>query len=75
MIQRIQSIWLLLASIAILASLKISFYVGNVLTTGENSTSIKTWTELNGMFNIITNILSVTIGVLSLIAIFLMPSN
>jgi hypothetical protein len=37
----------------------------------ELSTSVKTFTQLNGMYNIITNVLTVSIGVLSFIAIFL----
>jgi hypothetical protein len=75
MIQRIQTLWLLLAAIAVFASLKVSFYFGNIISTGENGASIKTWTELNGMFNMITNILTVTIGVLSLITIFLFSNR
>jgi len=71
MLQRIQTIWLLLASICVMASLKVSFYTGNIIPVGEMTNVVKTFTELNGMYNIITNILTVTIGVLSLITIFL----
>ena len=71
MIQRIQTLWLLLAAIAMLATLKVSFYFGNIISSGENGAAIKTFTELNGSFNMITNILTVSIGVLSLITIFL----
>jgi len=71
MLQRIQTIWLLLVSICIFASLKIAYYTGNIVSEGELTTTIKTFTQLNGMYNIITNILTVTIGVLSLITIFL----
>ncbi len=73
MIQRIQTIWLLLASACLFASLKISFYAGNTLPLEELqlSTSVKTFTQLNGMYNIITNVLTVSIGILSLVAIFL----
>jgi len=71
MLQRIQTIWLLLVSICIFASLKIAYYTGNIVPEGELTTTIKTFTQLNGMYNIITNILTVTIGVLSLINIFL----
>jgi hypothetical protein len=71
MLQRIQSIWLLLVSICIFASLKIAYYTGNIVPEGDMTNVVKTFTELNGMYNIITNILTVTIGVLSLITIFL----
>jgi hypothetical protein len=71
MIQRIQTIWLLLASACLLASLKISFYAGNVVPAGEVGSANKTFTQLNGMHNIITNVLTVSIGVLSFVAIFL----
>jgi hypothetical protein len=71
MLQRIQSIWLLLISICIFSSLKIAYYTGNIVPEGELATTVKTFTQLNGMYNIVTNILTVTIGVLSLITIFL----
>ena len=71
MIQRIQTIWLLLASACLFASLKISFYAGNMVPAGELHTAIKTFTELNGMYNIITNVLTISIAVLSFVAIFL----
>lgn len=71
MIQRIQTLWLLLASACLFASLKISFYAGNIVPAGELNTVVKNFTQLNGMYNILTNILTVTIGVLSIVAIFL----
>jgi hypothetical protein len=71
MIQRIQTVWLLLASIAIFASLKIPFYAGNISTTAVDGTIVKTWTELNGMSNMIANILTISTGVIALISIFL----
>ncbi len=72
MIQRIQTIWLLLASACLFASLKISFYAGNIITAVEGtSVNTKIFSELNGMYNIITNVLTVSIGVLSFVAIFL----
>ena len=71
MIQRIQTVWLLLASIAIFASLKIPFYAGNISTTAVDGTIVKTWTELNGMSNLIANILTISTGVIALISIFL----
>jgi hypothetical protein len=70
MIQRIQTVWLLLASIAIFASLKIPFYAGNISTTIDGAT-VKAWTELNGMSDLLTNILSISTGILALISIFL----
>ena len=71
MIQRIQTIWLLLASLAIMASLKISFYAGNISNKGADGVIVKTWTELNGMSDLLSNILTISTGVLALICIFL----
>lgn len=70
MIQRKQTLWLLLATIAAFLTLKFSFYTGNVL---DITTNVKTFKSLNaGSYgNMLITILSVAVGVISLITIFL----
>ena len=63
MIQRIQSIWLLLAAAFSLATLKLSFYSGNK----DN----KLFAELNGTSNFFLLILAVAVALTALSAIFL----
>ena len=63
MIQRIQSIWLLLAAAASFATLKLSFYSGNK----DNNL----FEELTGSSYFPLLILSVAVGLLALITIFL----
>ena len=63
MIQRIQSIWLLLAAAASFATLKLSFYSGNK----DNNL----FEELTGSSYFPLLILSVSVGLLALITIFL----
>lgn len=65
MIQRIQSIWLLLAAVCALASLKISFYSGVMMTPDW------VFIEVNGTYNIINTLLTVSIAITALITIFL----
>jgi hypothetical protein len=67
MIQRLQSIWLLLAAAAAFCSLQFSFYSGNMIS--ENQT--KTWVSLTAKNNLLLLILSAGVGIVSLIAIFL----
>jgi hypothetical protein len=70
MIQRKQTLWLLLATIAAFLTLKFSFYTGNVL---DITTNVKTFKSLNaGSYgNMLITILSVAVGVIALITIFL----
>lgn len=63
MIQRIQSIWLLLAGVISLATLKFSFYSGNK----DN----KLFAELNGSSYFLLLILAVAVALTALSAIFL----
>jgi Domain of unknown function (DUF4293) len=63
MIQRIQSIWLVLAAASSLASLKFSFYSG---MKGNN-----VFAELNGQSHFLLLILSVAVALISLFALFL----
>lgn len=64
MIQRIQTIWLLLAGIAALASIKLPFYSGELITDA-------TYKTLNGSSSILLLLVTVAVGVISLVAIFL----
>lgn len=64
MIQRIQSVWFLLASACAFLSLKMPFYVG---TTKEHVASY----QLNGMENFYIMLLTIAIGALAFILIFL----
>jgi uncharacterized membrane protein len=67
MIQRIQSIWLLLAAIAAFATMKFSFFSGNLLV--DNVKVYKALTALES--GLLVLILTIAIGVASLVAIFL----
>lgn len=64
MIQRIQSLWLLLAAACAFASFKFSYY------TGTTATDISLQ-ELNATSTILLMITSVAVGVLALITIFI----
>lgn len=64
MIQRIQSIWLLLAAACAFAGLKLSFYSGNKL----NDPLLH---ELNGTSTFLLMITTIAVGGLALITIFL----
>jgi Domain of unknown function (DUF4293) len=66
MLQRIQTIWLLAASIAAFLTLKFSFFSGNKLVN-----NVKQFVTLNAMSNIIIMILTVALAVAALIIIFL----
>lgn len=67
MLQRIQSVWLLLAAACAFLSLKFPFFSGNI-TDSKNFTLFK---DLNGLFNIPLLMLTLSIGILALVCIFL----
>jgi len=67
MIQRIQTLWLTLAAIAALLTLKFSFYSGNK----TDATKVKKWIELTATTNFIILVLTVGIAVTAIIVIFL----
>lgn len=67
MIQRKQTLWLLLASIAAFSTLKFSFYTGNIIDVNGN----KIFAELNARFHMMTTIFAVAVAILSLVTIFL----
>ena len=71
MIQRIQSIWLLLAAILVCLTWKLPFYTG-LQTSDVQPVAINT---LNGGFDWMTNLLTIGSGVLALAAIFLFKNR
>ncbi len=64
MLQRVQSIWLLLAAVCAFISLKATFYIGT------NAELIPSY-ELKGTENVFTIALTVAVGIIALVAIFL----
>jgi FlaA1/EpsC-like NDP-sugar epimerase len=68
MIQRIQSVWLLLASVLTFLTLKLSFYSGTYLPDNL-------YHQLNGTQNLGLMILTIGLGVLTLITIFLFKNR
>lgn len=68
MIQRIQSIWLLLTAVFAFLTIKFSFYSGNKIDAVTNA---KTFLPLNATTNILLLILTVAVAVASLVVIFL----
>ncbi len=71
MIQRIQSLWLLLASACAFAGLKIAFYTGNLMPEGNVAPGVNLYQEINGMYSILCNVLTIIIAVMAFISIFL----
>ena len=67
MLQRIQSIWLLLAAAACFLTLKLSFYSGNVVQADQT----RLFTSLTAMSNIWLMILTFLLGTGILVIIFL----
>jgi peptidoglycan/LPS O-acetylase OafA/YrhL len=68
MIQRIQSVWLLIASIVSFLTLKLSFYSGTYLTDNL-------YHQLNGTESLILMIPTIGLGMLTLITIFLFKNR
>jgi hypothetical protein len=66
MIQRLQSVWLLLAAAAAFCSLQFSFYSGTMLVENQSKR-----VELTAQSNLLLLILSAGVGIASLISIFL----
>ena len=66
MLQRIQSVWLLIASLLSFATLKFSFYGGNKLVNGVN-----TFINYTAKENLFILILTVAVAVATLVSIFL----
>lgn len=68
MIQRIQSVWLLIASIVTFLTLKLSFYSGTYLPDNL-------YHQLNGTENMTLMIPTIGLGVVTLITIFLFKNR
>ena len=68
MIQRIQSVWLLIASVVSFLTLKLSFYSGTYLPDNL-------YHQLNGTQNLPLMIATIGLGVLTLITIFLFKNR
>lgn len=66
MIQRLQTVWLLIASLLAFAGLKLSFFSGNIVV--EN---VKQYQRFTAMSSILLMILTVAVAIASLIVIFL----
>jgi hypothetical protein len=66
MIQRLQSVWLLLAAAAAFCSLRFSFYSGNMVAANG-----KSWVNLTAQTNLLLLILTAGVGIAALIDIFL----
>lgn len=67
MIQRIQTIWLLLAAAAAFLTLRFSFYSGNIIGDG----AAKSFQYLTARSHIVLTILSAGVGLAALISVFL----
>lgn len=68
MLQRIQSIWLLLAATLSGLSFRFSFFSGNKLNT---ETNVKEWIEFNATQSTVTLLLAVAIAVASVVCVFM----
>ncbi|MES2003198.1 MAG: DUF4293 family protein [Bacteroidota bacterium] len=66
MIQRLQTLWLLAASLLAFASLKLSFFSGNLLVQ-----NVKQFQYFTAMSSIPLMILTVTVAIAALITVFL----
>lgn len=64
MIQRIQSVWLLIATILIFLTLKVAFYTGTYLPGNQ-------YHQLNGTDTILLMVTTILLGALTLFIIFL----
>jgi hypothetical protein len=67
MIQRIQSVWLLLAAAAAFLTLEFSFYSGNIIKEGQP----KAFARLVATDNILLTVVTVAVGLLALVTLFL----
>jgi len=70
MIQRIQTLWLLLTAACAFISLKLPFYTGNVM---ENQSSV--FKSLTASSSLLINIITVIIGVFAIVFIFLFKNR
>lgn len=68
MLQRLQTVWLLLAAVLEAATLRLSFFSGNKLDAATNQ---KIWIEFTAMQNVFILILTIAVAVAALVAIFM----
>lgn len=68
MIQRIQTVWLLIAALLAGATFKLPFFSGNRLNATTNA---KEWIEFTSNQNVFTMIIAVALAVAALVAIFM----
>ncbi len=68
MLQRLQTVWLLLAAVLEAATLRLSFFSGNKLDAATNQ---KTWIEFTAMQSVFILILTIAVAVAALVAIFM----
>ena len=71
MIQRIQSIWLLLVAASAFATLKISTYAGNLIPEPTDLSGKVIYQKLNGMSSAGNSIITIAVGILALVSIFI----
>lgn len=71
MIQRLQTIWLLIAAVCAILTYDLAFYSGVKLS----ETNIKNFVELNALADVIIMILTGIIALISLITIFLFKNR
>ena len=68
MIQRIQSIWLIIASALSAAGFWLSFFSGNKLNT---TTQVKEWIEYTAAQNMLIMVVTIAVSVAALVTIFM----
>ena len=66
MLQRLQTLWLLIASVLAFATLKLSFFSGNIIVD-----NVKQFQRFTAMSSMLLMILTVAVAISSLIIIFL----
>ena len=71
MIQRIQSVWLLLAALCAALTFKLPFYTGNKLTTPKVTPQVQAYEKLLASSNFLLLIFTATLTVGAVIIIFL----
>lgn len=72
MIQRLQSVWLLLAAACAFLSYKFPFYTGNVFSAKTNT---QVYTSFTASYTFLTLVLAALVGAASLILIFLFKNR
>lgn len=66
MLQRLQTLWLLIASLLAFATLKLSFFSGNIIVN-----NVKQFQRFTAMSSMLLMILTVAVAISSLITVFL----